>query len=125
MQTLCEPWQTWEDWIAGMYSPESSCVQVQRSRAVLVDPDQFREVAREMVRAWPVSAYHNLVNMWTGRRAWIGQASCLYSVQSPAVATREAWGLMTLDEQRAANAVADAVLLDWKRDNVGQTLFDY
>lgn len=125
MTLMCEPWQLWEDWIAGMYVTTATAEHEAASLELLTDPDQFREVAREMVRCWPVSAHHNLVNMWTGRRAWIGQASCLYSVNSPGVGTRAAWGRMTLEEQRAANVTADDVLEEWKRNNVGQTLFDY
>ena len=77
-----------------------------------------------MVRAWPIAARQNLEHMWSGRKAWIGQASCLYAHNAPRLATCEAWGTLTLDEQRAANQTAGRIQTERERSNVGQTLFD-
>jgi hypothetical protein len=116
-------WCDWEDFAAGMYATGCDAGQVTASALLLGDPDAFHEAAREMVREWPASAHHNLHNMWTGRNAWVGQATCCYSLGSPAQATRDAWGTLTLDQQRAANAVAVAVRIEWEARDVGQTLF--
>lgn len=116
------PWTEWEDWKAGLYADEVTATQVDHSRALLADPEQFGEVAREMVRSWPVAAFHNLRHMWSGRNAWIGQASCLYAHGAPAAATRQAWGLLSNEDQIAANAVAVAVRTAWEREGYAQTL---
>lgn len=113
----------WEDWKAGLYFPTYTTEHVTASVCLLADPDAFFETAREMVREWPHSATHNLRNMWTGRNAWVGQASCLYAHGSPAAATREAWGRLTLPQQTAANATARAVRDEWEVSDVSQTLF--
>lgn len=116
-------WSEWEDFNAGMYYSTYTPTHVAAARDLLADPDAFFETAREMVREWPNAAIQNLRYMWTGRNAWVGQASCTYSVGAPAVATREAWGTLALDQQRDANAVAMRVRTEWERDGVSQTLF--
>lgn len=117
------PWIDWEDFQAGMYRLDYTALDVKAAELLLGNPDEFHEVAREMVRAWPIAAHHNLKNMWTGRNAWVGQASCLYAYNVPSIATREAWGRLTLDQQRAANAVADRVRIEREQGDVRQTLF--
>jgi hypothetical protein len=109
------PWSEWEDYRGGMYGTEMNLTRLDQSAALLRDPERFRETAREMLREWPNAARHNLIHMWSGRRAWIGQASCCYSHRATSVTTRHAWGTLTNDEQRAANAVADEVHAEWER----------
>lgn len=121
-------WSSWEDWNAGLYAQHKpDTAQVFESRALLCDPDEFIEVAREMVRAWPNSARQNLHHMWSGRRAWLGQASCCYSRGSSAGETRQAWGLMTDADQRTANAVAGIVIEEFHKEVIdgAETLFGY
>lgn len=117
------PWLNWEDFQAGLYRVDYTNDHVAAAARLLSDPDEFLEVASEMVRAWTTAAHHNLKNMWTGRNAWIGQASCLYAYNAPGIATRLAWGTLTLDQQRAANRVAEQVRIEREQRHVGQTLF--
>lgn len=115
-------WHSWEDWQNGLYSPTITDEHIADSARLLADPDQFLEVAREMVREWPNAAVHNLKHMWTGRRAWIGQASCLYAHGATSASTRLAWGHLTSPQQRAANTVAEIVDEEWRTANA-QVLF--
>lgn len=117
-------WDYWEDYQHGLYTPGSDPARVAASARLLGDPDCFWEVAREMVRAWPNSARHNLTNLWTGRNAWIGQASCCYSHKATSSETREAWGTLTQQEQRRANDIARGVRDLWEKgQRDAQTLF--
>lgn len=129
MTTICpNTWVTWEDWQAGLYSSitEPDDRNVQSSVALLSDPDQFLEVAREMAREWPNAAIHNVRHLWTGRRAWVGQASCMYAHGAVAIETRIGWGRMTNGAQVAANAAADIAIGDIRRGWQGaETLFGY
>lgn len=117
-------WHEWEDWNAGLYLPDYTPAQVDASFALLTHPGHFEETAREVVREWPNAARQNLINMWTGRNAWLGQASCLYAHGAPGAATREAWGRMTNDQQRAANVTAERVRNEWGRSGA-ETLFNH
>lgn len=107
-------WTDWEDWRAGLYTPTITDEQVADSEQLLGNPDHFLEVGRELLREWPNAATHNLIHMWTGRRSWIGQASCLYAHGATSASTRVAWGHLTNGQQRAANAIADQVHDEWK-----------
>lgn len=117
------PWDNWEDWRAGLYQTLHTIEHVNDSATLLCDPDAFYETALEMVREWPHSSVHNLVHMWSGRNAWLGQASCCYAHGAPGGATREAWGQMTNTEQNAANTAARSVRDHYERQRNGQTLF--
>lgn len=108
-------WDHWEDYQHGLYRPVLDAARSELSLALLRDPGYFEEVSREMLREWPNSARHNLTHMWSGRNAWIGQASCCYAHGATSADTRAAWGLLTNAEQIAANSVARAVRFVWER----------
>ena len=118
------PWSDWEDYNAGLYATTFSPTGEAASLALLCSPEAFREAAREMVREWPNAARHNLAHMWSGRNAWVGQATCCYAHQATAVETRQAWGRMSNEQQRAANLVARDVRAEWEKGQAdAQTLF--
>lgn len=108
-------WNVWEDYRAGLYSIQRDESREADAARLLADPDQFLEAAREMLREWPNAAIHNLRHMWSGRNAWIGQATCCYSVAATAADTRAAWGTLTNQQQAAANDVARKVRDEWER----------
>jgi hypothetical protein len=116
-------WAAWEDHAAGLYTNTSSSSNVQAAYELLVDTDRFYETAREMVRVWPHAAIHNLTYLPSGRISWLGQASCCYATGATSMDTRTAWGLMTNNQQRNANAVARRVRTEWEKEqHDGETL---
>lgn len=108
-------YELWEDYQAGMYRLQRDEALQAAAFDLLSDPDQFYEVAAEMLREWPNAARHNLHYLWSGRNAWIGQASCCYSTCASKADTTAAWGALTNTQQRAANAVATRVRENWER----------
>lgn len=119
------PWEAWEDYAAGFYNPGvPTAMHVADSKALLCDPDRFFDAAAEMLHHWENSAVHNIQYLWTGRNAWIGQATCLYTHGAPPTATREAWGAMTEPQRDTANAVATKARHEWEgRQDGRETLF--
>lgn len=109
------PWSEWEDFQAGMYEPTIDDDRVALSIGLLRDGERFREAAREMMREWPNAAIHNGAHMWTGRNAWVGQATCCYSHGATGAETRQAWGTLSNGEQSRANRVATAAREEWER----------
>ena len=126
MTLSTEPWHHWEDWRNGLYlrAPIDG-ERVVLSVELLSDPDQFLEVAHEMVREWSVAAQHNLVDLASHRRSWTGQASCCYAHKATVGETVQAWGQLSNATQGRANRVADIVVNAYLRGgrNYGQTLF--
>jgi hypothetical protein len=119
------PWSNWEDYAAGLYEHRFYMGQVQASVKLLSDPDEFAAAAREMVREWPHAADHNL-HLPSGRRAWIGQAACCYHHGATAEETAGAWGRLSNQVQRRANAIASIIAKDYLdgRGPGAETLFD-
>lgn len=118
-------WGQWEDYIAGLYANTASETGVCDAFELLADPERFYETAREMVRAWPNAAHHNLSNMNSGRISWLGQASCCYAVNASSTDTRKAWGMLNNTQQRNANTVARRVCTEWEREaRGGETLLE-
>lgn len=109
------PFDAWEDFASGMYESRIDPAQVEMSAALLRDVNAFDEAAREMLREWPTASVQNIRHMWSGRNAWIGQATCCYSLGSTSPETRAAWGLLNNTEQRAANEVARLVRAAWEK----------
>jgi hypothetical protein len=119
-------WERWEDYQAGLYDRDMDEERQRDAAVLLADPDRFREAAKEMIRSWPFAAIHNLERMPHSRNAWVGQATCRYSVGATSADTKVAWGTLTNAEQRAANEVAIGVRESWdkERRDGAQTLFD-
>jgi hypothetical protein len=110
-----KPFDRWEDYAAGMYNQRLDPEHIEGSAGLLRDPEAFAAAAAEMLREWPVAAVQNIHHMWSGRNAWVGQATCCYSLGSTSAETRTAWGSLTNAEQRAANSVAHSIRADWKK----------
>ena len=112
MTSTTQPWDSWEDYAAGLYRhrPCTRGVWVQESVKLLSAADEFGEVAREMIHAWPNAAAHNLnLNLRAGRQAWIGQATCCYHHGATAEETAAAWGRLSNRTQSRANRIAATV----------------
>jgi hypothetical protein len=117
------PYTEWEDWKAGLWR---QCVAVtddmDRAALILSSPALFANGAREMLRAWPKAAEHNLTNTEQNRRAWLGQATCCHRAGASESATRFAWWTLSTDARDAANAVADRVIADWERARAAELM---
>lgn len=109
------PFDAWEDFTAGLYASRIDAAQVHAAAALLRDQDAFAQAAAEMLRAWPVAAVQNIQHMWSGRNAWVGQATCCYSIGATSAETRAAWGDLSNTDQRAANETARLVRAAWEK----------
>tara|TARA_R110000868_G_scaffold92651_1_gene257004 strand:- start:1278 stop:1646 length:369 start_codon:yes stop_codon:yes gene_type:complete len=120
------PWESWEDWLAGLYKSRLDAEKVIEAQTLLSSAEQFDEAAREMIRMWPIAALHNLGHLKTGHRSWLGQATACYSVGATSLETRQAWGELSNNAQCAANLVATIIRDDWRKVALnGETLFGY
>lgn len=116
MTRVYHPYTSWEDYRAGMWSDDGPSDGVAEAVRILADPELFRAAAAEMVADWPTSAEQNLTAPASGRRSWIGQATCCHLAGVTETQTREAWWLLAPEEREIANAVADQVVAAWKEE---------
>jgi hypothetical protein len=64
--------------------------------------------------AWKYSCEHHLTKLDTNRKPWIGHAAVAMAMQCPEDIVREAWGHLTEEQQRLANAAADRAIEHWE-----------
>lgn len=67
-----------------------------------------------VAKEWKHSCEHNLSGAWQNRRAWIGHAAVAMAIQCPEDIVRQAWGFLTEEQQRLANAAADRAIEYWE-----------
>lgn len=112
--------EKWEDFKAGLY--DKSCEyydeKLQMSYEVLKNKELFYEVAKECVKEWHYSAWQNLSDPNINYQAWIGQASCCFNHGSPAYVTIEAWWMLSEEERKSANEIADKVMVEWTTEKL-------
>ena len=106
----------WECHKAGFYANQKHGVSRAQGeevyRAFLSDLGQFEKALAAVIVEWKNSCEHYLTNIAMNRIAWLGQASVCYATGIPA-SYRSGWGLMSEDEQTAANELALDYLNRW------------
>lgn len=82
------------------------------------DSGEFRRAMRRALSDWPKSVAVAMTTPGLNRRAWLGHAGCFLATGSPEETTRLGWHDLNDEEQRRANADADAVIAEWRRSYV-------
>lgn len=128
MRQVFYPYEMWEDYKNGMYSRFAiSDEHVSKSKILLQDPIAFYNACVLLLSCWPIASAVNMTNKDQNRRAWLGAAACSYMYKCTEKSVRQAWHLLTEEEQKAANSVADRVIYQYEQSNIenhAKTLFD-
>lgn len=117
MKKLFHHYTEWEDFKAGLFelpSKQDDSMNVTLARMLLANQFHFLRVGLRMVQEWRISSEVNLSNRSRNRQAWIGQASCCFAFGSREHQTKEAWHMLTIDQQRRANLTADEIIEEWE-----------
>lgn len=110
------PYWDWEDYVAGLYKMEWGRDRTTaHAIAILGNADDLREGMNKAVQQWPRAASHHLTDGGQNQRAWLGWAACGILDNIPAHVTRAAWWMLSEDERKAANDVADEVIAAYYR----------
>lgn len=81
------------------------------------DAELYGKWMLRVVEKWPVSCEHNLTKRSMNRKAWIGHAAVALAIQCPEDIVRAAWAHLSKEQQRAANAKAQAAIEEWESRN--------
>jgi hypothetical protein len=124
MKKVYHNYLNWEDWKHGMFNlkDDNESVSIQKAIDLLSNPSALKAVMRHVAYYWKCSAEMNLTNRNRNRQAWLGQAACCYQYKVPEYLTKRAWHLLSEDQQRAANAVADQVIEAWENYYAQKTI---
>ena len=112
------PYWSWECFMNGMWdNRKNNQERILEARQTLADAARCREAMTEAIKAYPISARQHLSKVQTNRRPWLGQAACTWSCGATEEETRLAWNfVMTPEEQKSANAIADELIAAWSPD---------
>lgn len=117
MKRIYHPWWDWECYKAGFYetvAPYELKPDEARDfyRLFLSDIDWFNASMLRVVAGWKNSCEHFLTNQSINRIAWLGQSAMCIATGVPST-FRGGFKLLTVDQQRAANAAAQIQLESW------------
>lgn len=108
----------WEDFKNGMYDEqkEGRTQRVQLAVRLLSNPKELYKNMKRVTNEWKYATEQVLTDMSINHQAFLGQAACNIWKGIKEDETREAWGLLTNEQRRKANAVADRVDDEWRRN---------
>lgn len=81
--------------------------------------DLYGSYMQRVIREWPISSEHNLTDLMQNRKAWTGHAAICLANGCPEYITRAAWGHLTDEQRRKANAEAQRAIDDWTKTYTG------
>ncbi len=119
MTRIYHPWNKWEDnkhgFHGGMDYPKDNTLKLYAD--LLRDLSKFEAALVTITNEWKYSCEHNLSNESMNRVAYLGQASCALIYNVPHNVSMGGYNLLTLEEQKAADAMAQKYLDLWLERN--------
>ena len=85
----------------------------EKSAALMIDHELFRDRCLAVLDRWPNSCEVNLSATVINHQAWIGHAACYLNHGASEDLTRLGWRMMTEDQQVLANLAADIAINEW------------
>jgi len=110
-------WEKCEEYKTNMWRSvpiEARDRYVTASRNLMLDCEAFESAMRRAVDEWVFSCEAALTASTMNHQAWIGHAGCAINHNAPEDLTRQAWRMLTKDQQDRANAAADRAIAYWK-----------
>lgn len=113
---IFHPWYKWEDYRYNFYG---SVLDYKKDNSLetyanlLKDLNMFEHALARIVVEWPYSCEHNLTNESMNRIAYLGQAACALLYNVPASVSMGGYNLLTPEDQKAADAMAQKYLTLW------------
>ena len=104
-----------EDFQNGMYNEikDGRQERVLQAAKILSDTDLLYVCMKRVTAEWKIATEIELTNPNVNHQAFLGQSACAIYAGIKEDETREAWGLLTDDQRRKANKVADRVDMEW------------
>lgn len=89
--------------------------RIELAKGLLSNPALCERFMREVVKRWKCACEQVFTNPANNRRSWLGQAACCLYAGVKENETRQAWWLLTEQEQNKANEIADIVIADYEK----------
>lgn len=109
------PFWKWEEVEYNMWGVvDNRKVWLQKAILFTGDHGLYGSWMRKVVEQWPNSCEHNLTKLDTNRKAWVGHAAVAMAIKCPEDIVRQAWGFLSDEQQRLANAEAQSAIKKWE-----------
>lgn len=83
------------------------------SRDLMINIKQFINAMKNVVDYWTYSCESVLTASGLNHQSWLGQAACAFNHDAPEDLTRQAWKMLTKEQQDLANIAADEAKEYW------------
>lgn len=123
MERIYHPWDKWEDFRHNFYGGILELKQEagpEEYANFLRDLSKFEAALIKITTEWKYACEHNLTNESMNRIAYLGQASFALMFGVPGKESCSSFNLLTLEEQAAANAMAQKYLDLWLAKHNGE-----
>lgn len=116
LKRVYHPFQDWEEIPANMWGEVENKDQALRQAIKFTgNAELYGSYMMRVVRDWPVSCENALTDYTINRKAWIGHAAVALAIGVPENITRQAWGMLTNEQQRLANRQAEYAISTWEK----------
>lgn len=118
MTRIYHPWDVWEDYKHNFYGGVKNFRKektLEKYAALLQDLKAFEQALIVITDTWKYSCEHNLSNESMNRIAYLGQAAMALVFNVPHNVCMGGFNLLTAEEQKAADAMAQKYLDIWIR----------
>lgn len=132
MSRIWHNYELWEDFQSGMYNPPCHASvdtgvtteeRIAKAVELLSNEELCEKYMRKVVREWVKGTEQVLSNRGQNRKAWLGWCACFMYGECKDIETRKAWRLLTNEQRKKANAVADRVIKEWEKEH--ENIFRY
>jgi len=114
------PYWLWEDYLNGMWSKLDKSLEdemLQKAINFTGDWEKYGEAMGQVIIAWPNTMINSLTNISINRRAFLGHCACSYAFNCPEYITRQAWHLLSLQQQIDADKIAQSHINNYEKQN--------
>ena len=122
MKPIYHHYETWEDFQNGMYNEDKNGREerVEKAKEILSDTELLYRCMKRVTSEWVKASEQNLSNGIYSHQSFLGQCACAIYCNIHEDETRQAWGLLTDEQRKRANRVADIVYEEWLKDHQDQ-----
>ena len=107
------PYWEWEDYLAGMWGKDD---RVQEAVDFTGNHILYGNAMKEVIQAWPKTMLNSLTNPSINKRAFLGHCAVCYKTGICESTTRAAWRLLTDQQRKDADKVAQETINEWLHD---------
>lgn len=120
---IYHPVRLWEEMEHNMWGTvEDKAGYLARALEFTGNAPLYGSFMQRVIREWHWSCENALTDVSMNRRAWLGHAACALAFRCPENIVRQAWGHLSNDQQRRANAEATKAIGDWESARAGSVV---